>query len=80
MSMPKTQGWDNGHSVAMDMPPVPNQPKTFKFPQRSFIIKEVFSLHGSQIERGYITVRQTTSRTVMYACCLQRRKVEQFKS
>ena len=42
--------------------------------------KEVFSLHGSQVERGYITMRQTTSRTVTYACCLQRRKVEQLKS
>ena len=27
--------------------------------------KEVFSLHGSQTERGYITMRQTTSRIVM---------------
>ena len=42
--------------------------------------KEVFSLHGSQIECGYITMRQTTSHIVMYACCLQRRKVEQFES
>ena len=44
--------------------------------------KEVFSLHGSQIERGYITISQTTSRIVMYmyACCVQRRKVEQFES
>ena len=32
--------------------------------------KEVFSLHGSQIERGYITMRQTTSRIVMHAWLL----------
>ena len=46
-------------SAIMDIPPVPNLPKTFKFPQRSFgqknPVKEVFSLHGSQIECGYIT-------------------------
>ena len=69
----------------MVIPPVPNQPKTFEFPQRSFDQKKtqwkgVFSLHGSQIERGYITIRQTTSRIVMYAYCLQKRKVEQFES
>ena len=74
----------------MDIPPDPNQPKMFKFTQRSFghkkkkkkkkKSKEVFSLHGSQIERGYITMRQTTSPIVMYACCLQRRKVELFES
>ena len=36
--------------------------------------------HGSQIEFGFITMRQTVSRIVMYECCLQRRKVEQFES
>ena len=56
----------------MDIPLVPNQPKTFKFQQLSFGQKkqEVFSLHGSQTERGYITMRQTTSRIVMYAWLL----------
>ena len=61
-------------SFIMDIPPVPNQPKTFTFPQRSFgqknPVKRSFSLHGSQIERGYITMRQTTSRIVMYAWLL----------
>ena len=62
-------------SSIMDTPPVPNQPKTFKFPQRSFgqkknPVKRSFRLHGSQIEGGYITMRQTTSRIVMYAWLL----------
>ena len=42
--------------------------------------KEVFSLHGSQKERGYIMMRQKTLRIVMYAYCFHRRKVEQFES
>ena len=71
-------------SSIMAIPPVPNQSKTFKFLHRSFCQKtqwkDVFSVHGSQIERGYITMRQNTSRIVMYVCCLQRRKVEQFES
>ena len=71
-------------SSIIDIPPVPNQPQTFKCPQLSFaqktLVKKVFGLHDSQIERGYITMRQTTSRIVIYACCLQRGKVEQFDS
>ena len=48
-------------SSIMDIPPVPNSPRTFKFPQRSF---------GLQIEIGYIRMRQTTSSSVMYAWLL----------
>ena len=53
----------------MDIPPVPNQPKTFKFPLRSFDQKNPVkrSFQSSQIERGYITMGQTTSRIVMHA-------------
>ena len=54
-------------SSIRDIPPVPNQPNMFKFSQRSFGQKK--------IERGFITMRQTTSRIVIYACCLKRRKV-----
>ena len=47
-------------SSSMDIPPVPNQPKTFKFPQRSFSqknpVKRSFqSSLFAFIERGYIT-------------------------
>ena len=37
---------------------------------RKTLWKDVFNLHGSQIERGYITMRHTTSLIVMYAWLL----------
>ena len=57
-------------SSIMDIPPVPNQHKTFKFHNAPLVRKaqwkEIVSLHGSQKENGYIT----TSRIVMYAWLL----------
>ena len=44
------------YSSAMDKPPDPNQPKAFKFPQRSFgvknPVKKVFRLRGLLTELG----------------------------
>ena len=59
-------------SSIMDIPPVP---KTFKFPQRSFgqknPVKRIFqSSWFAKMERGYITMRQMTSRIVLYAWLL----------
>ena len=58
----------------MDIPPVPNQPKTLNFHNAPLVRKpnekDVFSLRGSQIERGCITMRQTTSRIAMYSWLL----------
>ena len=48
----------------MDIPPVPNQPKTFKFPQRCFgktnPVKRSFQAHGC------IMMKQMTSRSATY--------------
>ena len=60
------------YTSVMDIPPVPNQPTTIKFPQRSFgqkksREKKFFRLHGFQIGRGCIMMKQMTSRFAMCA-------------
>ena len=75
----------NSHSlIIMDMqvPPVPNQPKTFRFPQRTFGVRkkkkkkkkkkkeEVSNLLGSTVGRGYIMTSRKISRFVIFVCWL----------
>lgn len=47
----------------IQVPPVPNQPKTFRFPQRTFGVKksrsrEVFSRRGLTVGRGFIMMKR----------------------
>ena len=53
------------HSVTdIQVPPVPIQPKTFRFPQRSFEQKRLFSRRSSTVGPGFITMKPNISRYV----------------
>ena len=69
-------------SSIMDIMPVPNQPKTFKFPQCSFGQKTPVkrSFQSSWFaNRTWLHYDEAIVLSCMHGC-LQRRKVEQFES
>ena len=70
-------------SSIMDIPPVPDQPQTFKFPQRSFGQKKTQSPRSFQsswfANRTWLHNDEANDLAYCHGC-LQRRKVEQFES